>query len=466
VNPSWFENSTATTISAGGLLTAGEVNSDTIVTVSASHTIDGTTLNATQDVRVLDTLALVSLTLSGLNSVNENSTAQYTATAFFSDGSSQSVNPTWSENSPATTISIFGLLSAGEVTNNTPVTVAASYTFGAITRTAETNVTVINTFDAPTYTLSVVASNGAVSRNPDQANYFSNSIVILTAIPTNGYQFSHWSGDAAGTQNPLLVLMTTNKNITANFIVARLPKQLTGVNLSNNVCRFVLNGPVGSNYVLQFSSDLITWLSFSTNVIPGGGAVIISDTNLSTDRRFYRAIPFTNASPGPLLINGSFEFPGLPVNGFINLFPGDTNLFGWAVGGTGMRIVWGNSGASAGEGTNDLTFNAGDTAPGMWIAQTFNTTIGTAYEVTFRVASTGNGAGSVTLRASARSQTGDVLAQVSAIPPPHDTGYGPVQQLVFTATSATTKLEFLDTSSATAAIDILLDDVAVHVVGP
>ena len=37
-------------------------------------------------------------------------------------------------------------------------------------------------------------------------------------------------------------------------------QQLTGMAMSNGVFRFVLNGPVGSNYVIQVSSDLVNWL--------------------------------------------------------------------------------------------------------------------------------------------------------------------------------------------------------------
>ena len=39
----------------------------------------------------------------------------------------------------------------------------------------------------------------------------------LTAIPVPGYVFSDWSGDATGTDNPLSVLVDSDKSITANF---------------------------------------------------------------------------------------------------------------------------------------------------------------------------------------------------------------------------------------------------------
>lgn len=145
VSPSWSENSGATTISGSGLLSAGGVGSDTTVTVSATHTINGVTRDANQDVLIVNIpppVTLSSLSITGPSSVDEHTAAQYSATALFSDGSSQSVNPTWSENSGAASISSFGLLSAGEVASDLPMTVSASYTFNAVTRNASTNLVV------------------------------------------------------------------------------------------------------------------------------------------------------------------------------------------------------------------------------------------------------------------------------------------------------------------------------------
>ncbi|MCU0783047.1 MAG: hypothetical protein MUF81_03180 [Verrucomicrobia bacterium] len=342
VTPSWFENSGATSISSGGLLTAGEVGGDTTVTVSASHTIGGVTRNASQDVGIVNIpppVTLSSLSISGPNSVNENSTAQYSASAFFSDGSSQTVNPTWIEDSAATSISIFGLFSAGEVTSDTPVTISASYTTGGITRNAQKNITVSNVVVTPTYTLTVNAANGTVVKNPNQANYTNGSQVILTATPANGFSFNTWSGDATGSQNPLTVTMTTSKSITANFVVApSSPKQLTRMTLSNGVFHFVLNGPVGSNYVIQVSSDLVTWLPFSTNVIPAGGFVSITVPNTApAPSRFFRALPpgaVVYPAPPPQLTgmivsNGFFRFVLNGPVGSNYLIQVSTNLVNW-----------------------------------------------------------------------------------------------------------------------------------------
>lgn len=69
----------------------------------------------------------------------------------------------------------------------------------------------------PTYALNVVATNGTVTKGPEQAEYPAGSQVTLTANPNPGYIFTGWSGDASGNANPLPVAMDSNKSITANF---------------------------------------------------------------------------------------------------------------------------------------------------------------------------------------------------------------------------------------------------------
>ena len=60
-------------------------------------------------------------------------------------------------------------------------------------------------------------------------------------------------------------------------IVALIPPQLTGMAVSHGAAQFVLNGPAGSNCVIQISSDLLTWSPIITNAIPIGGSVLITD---------------------------------------------------------------------------------------------------------------------------------------------------------------------------------------------
>ena len=66
------------------------------------------------------------------------------------------------------------------------------------------------------YEVSVEATQGGT------VSYAGGSIqagqtVTVNATPSEGYQFTGWSGDATGNENPLTVTVYSNTNITANF---------------------------------------------------------------------------------------------------------------------------------------------------------------------------------------------------------------------------------------------------------
>ena len=84
--------------------------------------------------------------------------------------------------------------------------------------TKNMNITASFWLDAFTLSTSVSpAGSGTVTRTPDQPTYHTGDQVTLTAVPTPGWSFTSWTGDASGNTNPLIVTMTTNKSITANF---------------------------------------------------------------------------------------------------------------------------------------------------------------------------------------------------------------------------------------------------------
>jgi hypothetical protein len=94
------------------------------------------------------TLTLSGLTISGPASVDENSSANYTATAAWSDGSTSTVAPLWSEDSPYATISADGILTTLSVTADQTVTISAGYTSGDATKTA-TKAVSLTTYEPP-----------------------------------------------------------------------------------------------------------------------------------------------------------------------------------------------------------------------------------------------------------------------------------------------------------------------------
>jgi uncharacterized repeat protein (TIGR02543 family) len=100
---------------------------------------------------------------------------------------------------------------------------AASGTAASVTVTMDANKTVTVNFQAITatsYTLTTPVApsvGGSVSRSINAISYSSGTMVTLTANPAEGYMFTGWSGDAAGTEPSVAVLMNANKMVTANF---------------------------------------------------------------------------------------------------------------------------------------------------------------------------------------------------------------------------------------------------------
>ena len=69
-----------------------------------------------------------------------------------------------------------------------------------------------------TYTLTVnTVGQGTVTKNPDKATYTHGEVVQLTANPDSGWNFDSWSGDLAGSTNPVNITMNENKTVAANF---------------------------------------------------------------------------------------------------------------------------------------------------------------------------------------------------------------------------------------------------------
>ncbi len=73
--------------------------------------------------------------------------------------------------------------------------------------------------EGKTFKLTVNTSpGGTVLKNPDTATPAADSTVLLIANADSGYVFDGWSGNVTGFKNPLKLLMSTNKTVTASFI--------------------------------------------------------------------------------------------------------------------------------------------------------------------------------------------------------------------------------------------------------
>jgi trimeric autotransporter adhesin len=63
-----------------------------------------------------------------------------------------------------------------------------------------------------------VTGGGSILVNPSRNVYTTGDVVSLSAVPANNFRFSGWGGDASGSQNPLVLTLNTNKQVTAAFV--------------------------------------------------------------------------------------------------------------------------------------------------------------------------------------------------------------------------------------------------------
>lgn len=200
------------------LLDGSDYDFDTyaIVPMNGPHT-----LTAVYGTSAPVSKTLSSLSISGPSSVDEGASAQYRATASYSDGSTADVTSSakWIEDSSYADISKSGVLDADTVSSDKSVEIEAEYTSGGVTRTASKSITISNTATSATsYTLTLNAVNGSISASPKMSSYPAGTEVRLKASPDDGYLFAGWSGAGlSGTDRTVYLTMDGDKAVTANF---------------------------------------------------------------------------------------------------------------------------------------------------------------------------------------------------------------------------------------------------------
>ena len=87
---------------------------------------------------------------------------------------------------------------------------------------------------------------GTVTLNPPGGVYDVGTVVTLTALPGDGFQFDNWSGDVTGTISPTTVTVDDNKTVTATFSQSQI-QQYTLTTNSTGLGSVTLN-PAGGVY--------------------------------------------------------------------------------------------------------------------------------------------------------------------------------------------------------------------------
>ena len=142
------------------------------------------------------------------------------------------------------------------------------------------------TNSANAYSLTV--SNGAGG-----GNFGAGTILALTANATpSGKVFAGWQGlgiSNAAAPTSLFIMPTNNATVAAVF--TNLPTPVFGnFQFSAGATNSTLSAQALANqsWILQRSTDLVTWLDLTTNNSDGLGQVSFTITNISTPQNFFR----------------------------------------------------------------------------------------------------------------------------------------------------------------------------------
>lgn len=164
--------------------------------------------------------------------------------------------------------------------SSSPVTIPAGQTSAVITITLnddsdhENDETIIVNLGAPThaaagssdtFTLTLANDdftltrtpngNGSIDVTPNQTTYAYGEIITLTATPDTGWDFTSWSGDAAGSTTPLTLTITGDTAVTANFSRAQYTITATIIGSGS-----ILTHPIQSTYEY---GDVVTLTAFA-----------------------------------------------------------------------------------------------------------------------------------------------------------------------------------------------------------
>lgn len=127
--------------------------------------------------------------------------------------------------------------------------------------------------------------SGSIYGGGNQRIIFGNRAGTLTGQQLSQITFANPAGLASGTY-PARILATGE--IVPNT-GGTLPVTLSLASQSSSLVRIALGGQIGSNYIIQTSTDLVHWASWTTQV-DSTGTISVNDSTVNAPHRFYRAI--------------------------------------------------------------------------------------------------------------------------------------------------------------------------------
>lgn len=166
--------------------------------------------------RSLLSLAVVVLFILSCSNPSENNKT-YTLTTTVSPTEGGSISPSSGTFTEGEQISLTATPSQGWSFVRWEVDIAS--TANPLNLTMNKDYTVVGVFQKNNYELNVtVVGEGTVQEQiVTGREYPYQTSVQLTAVPDEGWVFTGWSGDLQGTENPTVISITSEKNVTATF---------------------------------------------------------------------------------------------------------------------------------------------------------------------------------------------------------------------------------------------------------
>jgi len=229
---------------------------------------------------------LTNIVVSPVNPViGAGSNEQFTATGYFSSGPAQTLtsNLTWvSSSGPVASIDTNGL--ATGLTSGTTTITALS---GGISNST---------------TLTVVAPP-AISVQPTNNTVSPSGSVTLTVSATGGdlsYQWQLNGTNIAGANGASFTITNVSGTNVGVYtvIISNLEGSVTsqgamvGTTAIQMFAGVIVNGPLGSNYLIQAASNLLNgWTTLTNVALPSQPYIYIDYNSPTNPRQFYRAVP-------------------------------------------------------------------------------------------------------------------------------------------------------------------------------
>ena len=215
----------------------------------------------------------------------------------------------------------------------------------------------VNIWIVPIYNLqTAVVGSGTIALNPASGPYPSNSVVMVTAIPSANWVFDHWTGDASGNQNPLSVTMNGPRSVQAVFVSIPFYSLNTSV-IGNGIISVDPPGdPYPSNSVVTVTATpSANWLFDHWTGDASGNQNPLSVTMngpRSVQAVFMDTYPVTVSTPGggSVTVNGQVPAPG-------TFYPAGSVLSLAATAGNGWSFLGWQGDASGANNSLSLTVN-------------------------------------------------------------------------------------------------------------